>query len=73
MKDKKTLSQQRIFKSQQTQHEVEVNFVATKTVIVKIKVKKNHKKLMLRYRNLCCDTVKKTRPKSLSRQKKIMS
>ena len=60
MKDKKSLSRKRIFKSRQTQHEVEVNSVATKTVTVAIDVEKNHKKLMLRHRNLCCDTVKKT-------------
>ena len=47
MKDKKTLSRQRIFNSQQTQHEVEVNSVATKMVTVTIEVDKNHKKLML--------------------------
>ena len=47
MKDKKALSRQRLFKSRQTQHEVEVNFVATKTVTIMIEVEKNHKKLML--------------------------
>ena len=73
MKDKKTLLRQKIFKLRQTQHEVEVNFVATKTVTVPTEVEKNHKKLMLGHRNLCCNTVKKTRHKSSSRKKKIMS
>ena len=59
--------------SQQTQHEVEVNHVATKTTTVVKEVEKNYKKLMLRHINLCCDTVKKTRQKSLSRKKMIMS
>ena len=35
--------------SRQTQHEVEVNSVTTKTVIVVTEVEKNHKKLMLRH------------------------
>ena len=47
MKDEKTLSRKRIFMSRKTQHEVEVNFVVTKTVIVATEVEKNHKKLML--------------------------
>ena len=47
MKDKKTLSRQIIFMSQQTQHEVEVNSVATKTTTVVKEVEKNYKKLML--------------------------
>ena len=49
MKDKKTLSRQRIFRLQQTQHEVEVNSVVTKTATVSTKVEKNYKKLMLRH------------------------
>ena len=49
MKDKKTLSRQRIFMSRQTQHEVEVNSVATKTTIYAKEVEKNYKKLMLRH------------------------
>ena len=61
MKDKKTLLIQRIFKSRQTQHEVEVNSVATKTVTVVTEVEKIHKKLMLRYRNLCCNILNKKR------------
>ena len=40
MKDKNTLSQQIIFKSRQTQHEVEVKFVATKTATVATEVEK---------------------------------
>ena len=79
MKDKKTLSRQRIFKEQLTQQEVEVNSVAIKTATVAIKtatvaieVERNIKKLMLRHINLCCDTIKKTRQKSLLQQKKIM-
>ena len=44
MKDKKTLSRQRIFMSRQTQHEAEVNFVAIKTDIVVTEVEKNYKK-----------------------------
>ena len=47
IKDKKTLSRQRIFKSLQTQHEVEVNSVETKMATVATKVEKYHKKLML--------------------------
>ena len=34
MKDKKTLSRQRFFKSRQTQHEAKVNSVATKKATV---------------------------------------
>ena len=40
MKDKKTLSRKRIFKSRQTQHDVEVNFVVTKTATVMTEVEK---------------------------------
>ena len=40
MKDKKTLSRYRIFKSRHTQHEVEVKSVATKTATVATKVEK---------------------------------
>ena len=36
MKDKKTLLRQRIFKSRKTQHEAEVNFVATETATARI-------------------------------------
>ena len=43
--------------SQQTQHEAEVNFVATKTNIVAKEVEKITKR-MLRHRNLCCDRIK---------------
>ena len=55
MKDKKTLSRQRSFLSRQTQLEVEVNSVETKTTIVSTEVEKNYKKnvatrkLMLRH------------------------
>ena len=55
MKDKKTLSRQRIFMSRHTQHEVEVNSIATKTTSVMTEVEKNYKKnvttqkLMLRH------------------------
>ena len=44
MKDKKTLSRQKSFMSRQTQHEVEVNSVATKTAIVAIEIEKNYRK-----------------------------
>ena len=44
LKDKKTLSRQRIFMSRQTQHKVEVNSFATKTSIVETKDEKNYKK-----------------------------
>ena len=44
MKDKKILSRQRNFMSRQTEHEDEVNSVATKTGIVRTKVEKNYKK-----------------------------
>ena len=40
MGDKKTLSRQRSFISQQTQHEAEVNSIATKTNIVMTEVEK---------------------------------
>ena len=40
MNDKKTLSRQRIFKSRQTQHEVEVKYVATKMTTVTTEVEK---------------------------------
>ena len=55
MKDKKTLSQQRIFMLRQTQLEVEVNSLVTKTAIVSTEVEKIYKKnvvtqkLMLRH------------------------
>ena len=59
MKDKKTLSRQRIFKLQRrifklqkTQHKVEVNSVATKMVTVATVFGKNHKKLMLRKKKI---------------------
>ena len=48
MGDKKTLLQQRSLMSRQTQHEVEVNFVVTKTNIVATGVEKITKE--------CCDT-----------------
>ena len=44
MKDKKTLSRQKIFILQQTQHEVEVNPITTNTAIIAIEVEKNYKK-----------------------------
>ena len=44
LKGKKTLSQHRSFMSQQTQHKVEVNSVATKTSIIATKAEKNYKK-----------------------------
>ena len=44
MKDKKTLSRQRIFKSLQKQHEAEVNSVATKTATVMTEVEKRDTK-----------------------------
>ena len=44
MKDKKTLSRQKYFMSRQTQHEVEVNSIATKMATVVIEVEKNYKK-----------------------------
>ena len=44
LKGKKTLSRQRNFISQQTQHKVEVNSVATNTSIIVTKVEKNYKK-----------------------------
>ena len=40
LKGKKTLSVKRILKSRQTQHEVEVNSVATKTATVATEVEK---------------------------------
>ena len=49
MNDKKTLSQLGIFNSRQTQHEVEVNSITTKTVTVATEVEKNHKKLKLQH------------------------
>ena len=44
MKDKKTLSRQRISLSRQTQHEVEVNSIAKKMATVVTEVEKNYKK-----------------------------
>ena len=43
--------------SRQTQHEAEVNFVATKTNIITTKVVKITK-IMLRHRNSCCERIK---------------
>ena len=40
MKDKKTLSRQRIFKSRQTRYEVEENSIVIKTTIVTTEVEK---------------------------------
>ena len=57
MGDKKTLSRQRSFMSQQTQHEDEVNFFTTKTNIVAKEVEKITKR-MLQHRNSCCDRIK---------------
>ena len=51
MGDKTTMSRQKSFMSRQTQHEVEVNFVATKTNIVAIEVEKITRR-MLQHRNL---------------------
>ena len=42
--------------SRKTQHEAEVNFVATKTNIVMTEVEKI-KRRMLRHRNSCCDKI----------------
>ena len=71
MGDKKTLSRKRSFMWRQTQHEAEVNFVATKTNIVAIRVEKITKR-MLRHKNSCYGRIKNLRQKSLSRQRKIM-
>ena len=43
--------------SRQTQHEVEVNFVATKTNVVAIEVEKITRR-MLQHKSSCCDIIK---------------
>ena len=43
MEDRTTLSRQRSFMSRQTQHKVEVKYVATKKSIVATKDEKNYK------------------------------
>ena len=49
MKDKKILSRRGIFKSQQTKHEGEVNFIATKRLLSRQKLRRKTQKLMLRH------------------------
>ena len=73
MKDKMTLSRQKSFMSRQTQLEVEVNFVATKTTIVVNEVEKNYKKnvttlkLMLRHNKELKPDISVTTKRSFSR------
>ena len=52
MGDKTTMSRQRSFMSRQTQHEVEVNFVMTKTNIVAIEVEKITRRMLRQNKEL---------------------